>query len=197
MLEGSEIAGNVCGHGRPDLSRAGYSDDARVVLYAQDALQLDHFAVYSIPVPLPFQTEKGSRTVTVTLAYDPPVRHTRNDYTGLSMSFRLLRGCTQEQVFEHFKWRPKGEVIPEIEKKYQCDLKPAITQRERGTLQRASVRYQRDIAQYGNDYFLVVRCESGWAPPETEQRFAVVVELAHEAEVQLYQQLRQRVRVPA
>ena len=116
---------------------------------------------------------------------------------GLSMSFRLLRGCTQEQVFEHFKWRPKGEAIPEIEKKYQCDLKPAITLRERGTLQRASVRFQRDIAQYGNDYFLVVRCESGWAPPETEQRFSVVVELAHEAEVQLYQQLRQRVRIQA
>ncbi len=195
LLEGSERTGNVCGHGKPDLGRAGYSDDARVVLYAQDALQSDHFAVYRIPVPLPFQTERGSRTVTVTLAYDPPVRHTRNAYTGLSMSFRLLRGCTQEQVFEHFKWRPKGEAIPEIEKRYQCDLKPAITQRERGTLQRASVRFQQDIAQYGSDYFLVVRCESGWAPAETEQRFAVVVELAHEAELQLYQQLRQRVRI--
>ena len=197
FLESAESVGNVCGHGRPDMGRAGYSDDARVVLYAQDVLQSDHFAVYHIPVPLPFQTEKGTRTVTVTLAFDPPVRHTRNDYIGLSMSFRLLRGCTQEQVFEHFKWRPKGEAIPEIEKKYQCDLKPAITQRERGTLQRASVRFQRGIAQYGNDYFLVVRCESGWAPPETGQRFSVVVELAHEAEVQLYQQLRQRVRIQA
>ena len=197
LLEGSENASNVCGHGRPDLNRAGFSDDARVVLYAQDALQSDHFAVYRIPVPLPFQTEKGRRTVTVTLAYDPPVRHTRNDYAGLSMGFRLLRGCTQEQVFEHFKWRPKSEAFPEIEKKYQCDLKPAITQRERGTLQRASVSFQRDIAKFGSDYFLVVRCESGWAPQETEQRFAVVVELAHEAEVQLYQHLRQRVRIQA
>ena len=197
VLEGPDSIDHVCGHGRPDLMRAGYSDDSRVVLYAQDALQLDHFAVYRIPIPHTFQSEKGRRTVTVTLAYDPPVRHTRNDYCGVGMSFRLLRGCTQEQVFEHYKWRPKGELVPEIEARYQCNMTPGITQRERGTLQRASVAFRRNIEQYGGDYYLVVRCESGWAPPDSEQRFAVVLELAHEAELQLYQQLRQRVRVQA
>ena len=113
------------------------------------------------------------------------------------MSFRLLRGCTQEQVFEHYKRHPKGELVPEIEARYQCNMTPGITQRERGTLQRASVAFRRNIEQYGGDYYLVVRCESGWAPPDSEQRFAVVLELAHEAELQLYQQLRQRVRVQA
>jgi hypothetical protein len=197
LIEGAENIGNVCGYGKPDLTRAGYSDDSRVVLYAQDSLRLDHFAVYRIPIPQAFQAEKGRRTVTVTLAYDAPVRHSRIDYCGVGMSFRLLRGCTQEQVFEHYKWRAKGEPIPEIEKRYQCDMTPGITQRQRGTLQRASIAFQRNIEQYGGDYYLVVRCESGWAPPESEQRFAVVLELAHEAEMQLYQQLRQRVRVQA
>lgn len=186
---------DVCGHGLPELGRAGYSDDSRVILYAQDTLQSDHFAIYRIPVPAIFQTEKGTRTVTVTLTYDPPVRHTRIDYAGIGMSFRLLRGCTAEQVSEHYKWRPKGQAVPEIEKKYQCELKPSITERERGTIQRASVKFKRDISNYGDEYFLVVRCEGGWAPAETEQRFAVVLELAHEAELQLYQQVRQRVRI--
>ena len=30
-----------------------YSDDARVVLYAEDSLAVDHFAVYQVPITLP------------------------------------------------------------------------------------------------------------------------------------------------
>jgi hypothetical protein len=42
---------------------------------------------------------------------------------------------------------------------------------------------------------LVVRCESGWADDEAKQRFAAVVEITHSAEVQLYELVRERVRV--
>jgi hypothetical protein len=49
---------------------------------------------------------------------------------------------------------------------------------------------------YGDSYYLVVRCEGGWAATfEDRQRFAVVVELTHQAEVQLYERLRARARV--
>ena len=53
----------------------------------------------------------------------------------------------------------------------------------------------RTVEAYGNDYYLVIRCESGWATAETIQRFAVVVEISHAAEVQLYERIRQRIRV--
>ena len=80
----------VCGHGKIDLERATFSNESRVVLYADDELEIDHFAVYQIPIPQVFQSERGDRRIQVTLAYDPPVKHTRLDYSGVNMSFRLI-----------------------------------------------------------------------------------------------------------
>lgn len=51
----------LCGHGRVDSERAAFSDDARIVFYAEDALAIDHFAVYQTPIPEPFQTERSRR----------------------------------------------------------------------------------------------------------------------------------------
>lgn len=191
---GEEATRAVCGHGHIDLERAAYSNDSRVVLYAEDELPLDHFAVYEIPIPEPFQSEAGRRTLKVTLAYDPPVRHTRTDYAGVSMSFRLLRGCDSQLVFEHFRRRDAADgAVPEIPSRYNCAMKPGPQLRERSTLQSASVTYTRDLGNYGDRYYLVVRCESGWAANSIQrQAFAVVVELSHEAEIQLYQRVRVR-----
>ena len=56
---GDDATRTVCGHGQVDLERAAFSDDARVVLYGEDELATDHFAVYRIPILEPFQTERG------------------------------------------------------------------------------------------------------------------------------------------
>ncbi|MCA1322880.1 S8 family peptidase [Herbaspirillum sp. alder98] len=185
---------SVCGHGQIDLERAAYSDDARVVLYAEGDLQVDHFAVYHVPIPEPFQTENGTRSIRVTLAFDPPVRHSRVDYTGIGMNFRLLRGCTSEEVFEHYRRRPQDEgEVPEIPKKFNCTLLPGPQSREKSTVQTACATFKRDIGTYGDSYYLVVRCEGGWAAESVVlQRFALVVEIEHQAEVQLYQRVRAR-----
>ncbi len=188
----------ICGHGHIDLERAAFSDDARVSLYAEDELEVDHFAVYQVPIPEPFQTERGRRTVRVTLAYDPPVRHTRRDYAGNTMGFRLIRGCDPDLIFEHFRRRVVAEegAFPEMAPRFNCKLSPTPTLRERSSLQTATVVFQRNISQYGDNYYLVVRCAGGWAAESNpRQAFAVVVEIAHEAELQLYERLRQRVRV--
>ena len=188
----------VCGHGRVDAIRAAYSDDHRVVLYAEDDLPLDHFAVYQIPVPEPFQSG-GRRTIRVTLAFDPPVRHTRADYAGINMSFRLVRGCNPALIFEHFRRRTNTEGRrPDLDARFNCGLEPGPRERERGSLQSASVTYSQGTANYGDNYHLIVRCEGGWASSfEARQRFAVVVELSHQAEIQLYARLRARLRLPA
>ena len=199
-LLGAEAQRAICGHGHVDLERAAYSDDARVALYAEDELETDHFAVYQVPIPEDFQSERGRRTIRVTLAYDPPVRHTRRDYAGNTMAFRLIRGCDPELIFEHFRRRVVAEEghFPEMETKYNCKLEPTSTLRERSSLQTATATFLRDISRYGDNYYLVVRCAGGWASESRpRQAFAVVVEIAHEAEVQLYERLRQRVRLQA
>jgi hypothetical protein len=186
----------VCGYGYIDMERAAYSDDARVVLYAEDELALDHIAVYEVPIPEVFQSEAGRRTIRVTLAFDPPVRHTRLDYAGVTMNFRLIRGCSSDTIFEHFRRRTQEEgQAPDIKNRFKCSLEPGSTEREKGTVQTASVKYKRSLSEYGDRYYLVVRCEAGWAANMgLRQRFAVVVELAHEAEIKLYEHIRVRVR---
>lgn len=195
---GEQAIRAICGHGHLDLESAAYSDDSRVVLYAEDELPLDYFAVYEVPIPQPFQTSKGRRHVNVVLAYDPPVRHRRKDYAGVKMSFRLQRGCTSEAVFEYHRKRTEAEgPVPAMPQRYSCDLVPGPEVREKGTLQVARARFQRDITAYGDKYYLVVRCEAGWAAnsPDQKQRFALVVEIAHEAEIRLYERLSIRVPV--
>ena len=192
-----ELVSRVCGYGVPDLERAAFSDDPRVILYADDELALDHFAIYEIPVPAAYQSEAGRRHLRVSLAYDPPVRHTRADYAGVAMNFRVFRGCDPNVLFEHFRTRSKDEgAFPEIENRFGCKLEPGSRTREVGSLQVAEVVYQRDVSTYGDVYHLVVRCEAGWAAERvTHQRFAVAVELAHEKAVQLYARVRERIRV--
>lgn len=187
----------VCGYGVPNLDRAAYSDDPRVILYADDELALDHFAIYEIPVPAAYQSEAGRRHLRVSLAFDPPVRHTRADYAGVSMNFRVFRGCDPNVLYEHYRMRKKDEgAFPEIESRFGCKLEPGPRTREVGSLQVAEVVYQRNLNAYGDVYHLVVRCEAGWAAERvTHQRFAIAVEMAHEKAIQLYARVRERVRV--
>lgn len=197
-LLGDGATRTLCGYGMVDEELASYSDNNRVVLYAEDELEIDHFAVYQIPIPRPFQTERGRRTIKVSLAYDPPVRHSRIDYNGIAMSFRLMRGCQPDEIFEHFRRRSRDDgAVPEMEDRYNCKLQPNSTLREKSSLQSASVTFARDISGYGDVYYLVVRCAGGWAGDAGRQAFAVTVEISHEAALPLYERLRQQVRVRA
>ena len=114
------------------------------------------------------------------------------------MGFRLIRGSTPDHIFEHFRQRgPNEGPVPDMEDRFNCKLVPSPTLREKSSLQTAAVTFSRDISGYGDFYYLVVRCSSGWAGDVGQQAFAVAVELSHEAELQLYERLRQRARVRA
>lgn len=192
----------VCGHGLVDIQRAAYSSESRVVLYAEDAIRADQFVLYHVPIPQDFQIS-GSRTISVSLAFDPPVRRTRAEYIGVKMKFNLFRGLTANEIFEHYRSRTsKEDKAPRIEAKYKCDLKPGSRFLSKQTLQHASVTYRNDISRYGEDYHLVVECKGGWEKSiEAVQRFSVAVELSHSLDVRLYEvvkklleQGRQRIR---
>ena len=114
------------------------------------------------------------------------------------MSFRLIRGCAADLIFEHYRKRTKEEgPFPDLAGRFDCPLSPGPQARERGTVQCATAIFKQNVEKYGGDYFVVVRCEGGWANFVDRQRFAVVVEISHKAEVQLYERIRQRIRLPA
>lgn len=188
-------ARNVVGYGLIDGEKASYSDDARVTMFAEDELVLDHFAVYQIPIPLIFQETVGKKHISITLSFDPPVRHTRADYAGVSMNFRLIRGMDPATIFDFYRKREKKEgKQPEFPDRYVCKMQPSSTLREKGSVQKASITFSKDISDYGDNYFLVVRCESGWAKDIVSQKYAVVVEISHEVNIPLYARLTSRVR---
>lgn len=166
-----------------------------MILFAEDELAIDHFAIYELPIPQLFQSTNGRRTIGITLAFDPPVRHSRSDYAGVGMNFRLVRGCDAALISEHYRRRPREEAIPGIANRFQCKMVPGPQLREKSTLQSATATFKSDISNYGDRYYVVVRCEAGWAIEAASQRFGLVVEVAHEGNVQIYQQIRQRIQL--
>ena len=74
-------------------------------------------------------------------------------------------------------------------------MDPGPMHREGGTLQKAVFTMHRSPQiDYGETYYLVVRCEKKWAREEHDpQRYAVVVVLEHSADINLYARARHRV----
>jgi len=185
----------VLGKGIPQLESAIASEDNRVILYAEDEIPADHFAVFEVPIPAVFHSTPGTKEISVALAFDPPVRRSRQEYLGNLMSFDLFRGADPNLVFDHCrKWDKKaeGKAPYKLANKYRCDLSPGIKLRKRTTLQTGHFSASRDMSQYGERYFLTVRCEAGWSGED--QSFAVAVELKHAAEIPLYVEV-QRIRI--
>lgn len=194
---GVDAARACCGYGVPDVARALDSEERRVVLIAdRQELATDQFALYRVPLPKEFQTTNGKRSVRVSLAFDPPVRHTRLEYLGLRLNYHLIRGMNPEEIFEHFRQRAKDEKrFEDLPSTAKCALDPSRDIRGTSTLQAATFKMARNIDRYGDDYYLAVFAERRWAGEEiTHQSFAVAVELEHEAQINIHQQLRARVR---
>jgi hypothetical protein len=188
----------LCGYGIPDATAAATSDRNRVVLYADDEIGMDKFIVYEIPIPEEYAKTKGRRYIKVSLAFDPPTRHTRAAYLGVEMSFRLIRGKTLGEVQEHFRKRNAAVEgrHPEMGGRFDCKLDLGSNLREHGTLQSATLPMSMNPSNdYGAVYFLVVRCERQWSTDELAmQRFAVVVEMSHTQDINLYELVRTRVQ---
>ena len=200
----------VYGYGRPSFERAAYSDQNEVLLVAEEEIPVNSFQLFEIP-PLPneFLDHAGERYLSVTLAYDPPTRHTRGDsYVGLTMEshmFRNISAQTVEYLFRDWAKAPAEEneaaleeAISKLPSSQRIDLMPGINRRKKGTLQKGIIRIGSSRWTYNRDpIILSVACIRKWAPEEIDsQRYAVVVSVRHSSdEIRLYDRIRQHVRV--
>jgi len=199
---GEDASLKVCGYGKPNFDIASRSSDNRVTLFAENKLSADHFHIYEIPVVDVFRNTGGKRSITVTLAFDPPTRHTRKDYLGLTMKFWLIRGKTRQEVESVFRKKKPGErtVSGISSTSFECGLRPGHRIREQGTLQKGTFFITHNPPdKYGNTYYLVVQCARNWSDEE-KQRYAVVVVEEHLGlrdtlfgRVSLYQAIEERI----
>jgi subtilisin family serine protease len=213
-----ESVWRIFGYGRPDFERAVASAENDVLLIAESSIELDAYQLFEVPeIPRDFFDLAGDRLLSATLAFDPPTRHTRSDdYLGVRLQFRLFRNTTLDQLERVFRdWRraPAGPTeislesrLDDLPGRQKVDLRPGLTLRGRGTLQKGMLPVASRAWNYdeGTPLILAVTSQRRWAPAEVvAQRFAVVVSLKHsDPAARLHSRLRARlqprvrVRVP-
>lgn len=194
----------ICGYGKPNEERAVTSNDTRVTLCAEGVVQVGHFHIYEIPIPKEFRTLNTTRKISISLAFDPPVRRIGRDYMGIKMGFRLFRGLSPNQIAAHFRKVHSSNVeAPDSLSSANCDLVPSSTRREKGTLQKGEFSARRDnqFTNYesnGGNFHLMVYALPEWAKPHIvpQQRYGLAVTIEYDQGViDLYNLVQQQLQV--
>ncbi|MEG4201780.1 S8 family peptidase [Microcoleus sp. Pol12A5] len=208
----------IYGYGQPELQRAMYSAENYVVLSKDNiSIKVGSFHIYEIPqLPSDFLKKKGTRILSITLAFDPPTRPTRGDsYLGVTMEFDLFKGIDREIVKNAYETATKTSLPDEspdntktkLKEKHgagiEVTLSPTSTVRKKGTIQRGQVEiFDRSTKYDRGNMTLIVSCNRKWAKPdEIEiQRYALVACISHsDPTVDLYNrmkiQIEQRERI--
>ena len=172
---------DVCGYGMIDEDTALSSRNNRVTLCTQGRITLDTFRIYEVPIPIEFLNAPNKKTITVALAFDPPVRRRRLDYIGVTMKASLIRGKTPEEIAEAYRAVSEAEredAPGAIKGRFLCGLQPGTKKLDTSTLQRSVWQFDRGNADDGDSYYLVVWAIRKWAAAEiTDQEFIMALRI--------------------
>ncbi len=199
----------IYGYGQPDLQRAMYSNENYVVLSEDNiSIKVGSFHIYEIPqLPPEFFKVKGTRILSITLAFDPPTRPTRGDsYLGVTMEFDLFKGIGREIVRKAYEAASKTDspddstenTKTKLKEKHgagiEVKLSPGSNVRKKGTIQRGKVEIFPQSTKYDKgNMTLVVSCNRKWAKPDEieMQRYALVACISHSnPQVDLYNRIK-------
>lgn len=192
---GNEV-GRVSGSGLPLAERATASSASRVVLMGEFSLGTDTVAIHPLPIPDAFRSGRAARSIRVALAFDPPVRRTRREYLAGQMRFDLLRASTLEEVSAWYQQQDPDEPLRLPGDRRRLRLEPGTNATSNSTVSVREVRRKFFYEDDGDTYFIAVTHQSrAWAS-RGQQAYALAVALEEEErqDVDLYADLRQRVR---
>ena len=204
----------IYGYGQPDLFRAKYSAENYVVLLEDDVqIPVGSFQIFEIPsLPDEYLKIQGTRTLSITLAFDPPTRPTRGDsYLGITMEFNLFKNIDKDSIINAFVKASKETTteefteisLEELKKKHpgkgiSVDLFPGSNLRKKGCLQQGKIKISSQARGFDQPMYLVLSCARKWAKQgEIDmQRYALVVSISHSnPEVDLYNQIKLRTQI--
>ncbi|MFH1190276.1 MAG: S8 family peptidase [Candidatus Omnitrophota bacterium] len=202
----------IYGCGKPNLNTASFSSLNHVVLKAENSIQINGIHLYHFYLSDEFLTVKGDRQISIVLTYDPPVLRKRRNYMGVNMEFHLFKNSSVTEIIDGYKSILKdnndeteeaideenedGEgVVPEQLKIKEIKLKPGVTIRKRSLHQKGIILYKRKTEiDISKPLVLAVINQDRWIRDrEYKQNYAVVVTVKHQAEIDLYNQIRQRI----
>jgi hypothetical protein len=191
---------SIYGYGKPDLLRAMFSEENRVLLFYDGDIGLNRINFFAIDIPKEFITEKGARSISVTLVFDPPVNRNRLDYLGVTMETHLFKNKEIIDIRRAYGQKvdeDAEEVVPEKIKNAELKLSPGVNLRKRGIHQKASVVFKNkpDIKE-GKPLVLAVISQNRWIEDKDYvQPYAVIVTIQHSKEIDLYNQIQVKNRV--
>jgi hypothetical protein len=213
----------LAGYGRPDLEKLFRIDRNRYVAVfdsgleraiplfnEQDRNQRGSVSLFRIPVPTVLrQTGNSVKRLTITLAYRPPVKHSRlRTYAGVRMAWEAFRSDADVgDVWDYMAHSDDegADVKAIIPGKYRLDKRAYFKsqRRRRGTLQHDIIEWQGH--NFGNDtgnlddFLLAVAAWPNWEsmPINQVQAYALVVSLEllpsrDSYDVDIYQPVQQR-----
>jgi len=183
MINSEEKINSVYGYGLPNIDQARSSDVNKVVLIDDSTIKLDSAKFYEIPLPDSYYSTNGDRELSVALCFDPQTKMTRGDsYLGCTMEFRLHRGSSLDELKTKYTKLEDVEFddVPSLK---EIPLSPGPRARSKGCTQKGSTILKRP--SYSDESLqLAVICRDKWIDdPEYEQKYAVVVRVAHECPV--------------
>jgi hypothetical protein len=202
-LIGEKDTLKVVGYGTCAVDTMMWSRQNIVKLVADDEIEVDKLHIYRVALPEVFLSTRGKRGITISLAYDPPVRASRREYLARTMTVEALRGLTTEEVeIYRAKQDDAGELsLPDTNK---IDFHPAKTRLQWSTLQVCSKQWARSpkiVIPEGESepiIHFVVQCQERFPDEDHIQRYGLVVTFWHESDnIQLYQALQNRVTLTA
>jgi len=193
----------LVGYGICSVEDLAWSRKNRVRLIAMDAIEPDRLHFYRVEIPQAFLTTKGKRGITVSLAYDPPVRASRREYLARTMLVEALQGLTTEEV-ELYRAKRDAQEDSTLPNGTEIDLRPTKNRLQWSTLQVRRKIWQRNPSiripsgESEPVIHFVVRCQQRFPSEDILQRYGLVVLFWHESEqIELYQALQNRITLRA
>lgn len=194
----------VYGYGYPRRDDAISSDGNRVTMTYEGTMPVDTVQIHPFSVPELFRRGSGGeRTISIALAFDPPVRRQRREYIAGSMKLDLYRNVSADELAEILRKQDPDDPNDMIKNSRRLTLEPGSNSFTNSTLHvRRWTRKQSFINDTEIFFAVVTHRAQTWARGDSayeQQRYALAVTLEdrHLVQANLYELLTQRVQLPA
>lgn len=192
------------GYGLPDRDRALSSDSNRVTMIYDGQMPVDTVQIHPLPVPEVFRRGSGGeRSISVSLAFDPPVRRQRREYLAATMKIDVYRNTDLNTLADILQRQDPEDPADIIRDRRRLKLEPGSNSFTNSTTQVRTWTARNSFSNDDETFFIVVTHKAQvWARDDPEyafQRYALAATLEdrHLVELNLYQELAQRAQVPA